>query len=158
MTVPTSARHSYVELDGITWEYANLDLPGRCEQFGWCGANCGPLPTGALGDSHSRHIASALRGSDLVEIAVGQWKANPKMGVRDTGSCFGINRDRAPRVGIFTCPADLAESKRAFLSVAEADGLAQALRLVGADQFADAMAAAVTFAQGLTAGSPEVKR
>lgn len=159
MTSAVVERLTQMMVGDFSWEFANLDMPGGCARFGWCDGDCKPLPPGRVGDHHSRYIASALRDRDLVEIAVGQWKADPAQPwyVSGSGGCYD-NKDSAPRVGIFTCPADVMESKRVFLSVEDADGLAQALRLCGAEVPARALAAAVTFAESLTTGGREEKR
>ncbi|MEV4672149.1 hypothetical protein AB0K34_10905 [Actinomadura sp. NPDC049382] len=126
----------------LMWEFANLDLPGDCERYGWCDGNCNPRYEGEV---HFRYVASAVHGNDLVEISVGQWKANPKVGVLDTGSCFAINRDRKPLVGISTYPAK-HPGRHLHLTPEDATTVAEAQRILGNGQFADAVYAAVNFA------------
>jgi hypothetical protein len=148
MSLFTPARLTSVELDGVSWEFASIDTPGACDRFGWCDSGCTP---GHDGETHVRYIASAMRSHDsaLVEISVGQWKANPAVGLRDTGSSFAVNQDRAPLVGIGTYPDDRA-GRHTRLTVADATTLAEALRIVGHVQFADALNNAAKFARTLT--------
>ncbi|RKS76493.1 hypothetical protein BZB76_1849 [Actinomadura pelletieri DSM 43383] len=140
----------------VSWEFANLDVPGGCDRFEWCGGPCGPLAPGALGDAHGRYIASALRESsgDLVEVAVGQWKADPAQPWY-LGGCAGAydNRDREPRVILDVSPSDLERSTRVFLKVGDAAAVASGLRAVGHDRFADALDNAVKFARTIGEGS-----
>ena len=150
MTAPAVERLSQIVKGDVMWEYARTDIPGRCDRFGWCDGGCEPLEPGRLGDYHSRYIASSLRGTELVEIGVGQWKADPAQPwyLSASAGCYD-NKDRAPQVGIFTYPEDLTDTKQVFLKVLDAEVVASALRLVGADPFADALAAAVKFARKL---------
>ena len=135
----------------LVWEFANTATPGKCPRYGWCDGDCTPLRPGHLGDMHTRYIASALRDrGDLVEICVGQWKADPaqpwQLGA--SAGCYD-NKDRAPKVGIAAMPAGPSEVLRTFLKPQDAEAVALTLRLLGHDQFADAMDAAAKYARRL---------
>lgn len=139
-----------VSPDGVEWDFLDIETPGGCDRYDWCDGHC-KRRSHYLGGLHSRQVASGARTEDLalIEVGVGQWKANPEIGIRDTGSCFAVNRDGSPVVGIFTYPADLDDTKRVKLKVPDAEALAEALRIVGHVQFAGALDNAVTLARRL---------
>lgn len=152
----TLARLTQVTLDGITWEHADTSTPGGCDRVGWCDGHCRPLRAGALGDVHSRYIGSALRDTgDLIEIRVMQWKADPAQPwyIGASAGCYD-NRDQAPLVEITTYPAE-GLGRHLRLTRADAATAAEALRMVGAAHFADALDAASRFAREL---AEEMKR
>ncbi|MEU9843161.1 hypothetical protein AB0C69_28510 [Actinomadura sp. NPDC048032] len=151
MTAAPIERFTRLTQGDLVWEFASTDAPGECDHYTWCTGPCAPLKPGALGAGHGRYIASALREpNDLVEVCVTQWKANPSerwtVGFSGGGHA---NLDREPLVLIAAYPPDLDQTKRVHLKPSDAETVALALRMVGHDQFADALDAAATFARHL---------
>lgn len=148
MTAQTLARVAEtLTKDGVTWQIFEAPRPGPCDLAWWCEDLCEDLAPRELGTEHGRDVALALiDGDPVVQICVGQWKANPKHGIKDTGSCFALNLDKAPLVGIYAYPPG-APSRATFLRNPWGRTLAEALRLVGHDPFADALDIAACLAQ-----------
>ena len=151
MTTTPIERFTQITQGDVCWEFAKLDIPGECDRYEWCSGPCEPLNPGLLGDYHGRYIASALRErGDLMEISVSQWKADPNQPWTLSASAGAyVNRDHKPSVILAVYPPDLDQTKRVDLKPDDAEAFALGLRMVGHDQFADALVAAATFARNL---------
>ena len=149
MTAQTLARVTEtLTKDNVTWQIFDSSTPGPCTLVPWCEGSCEDLAPGELGTDHARDIAAALvDGVPVLEIAVCQWVANPKIGIRDSGSCFALNRDAPPSVGIFTYGA---RHYGTFLKASWGRTLREALRLVDCQPFADLLDVAVEFARKIS--------